>query len=85
MVPVRMYCTRICPYCHMAERLLVHKGVEIEKIYVDDHPERRAEMVQATGQTTVPQIFIGSQHVGGYRDLAQLDHAGTLAALLESS
>lgn len=85
MGSVRMYCTRICPYCHMAERLLVRKGVEIEKIYVDDHPEQRAEMVQVTGQTTVPQIFIGSRHIGGYRDLAELDHAGALAALLESS
>lgn len=83
IAPVRMYSTAVCPYCVQAERLLRAKGVaEIEKVRVDLEPERRAEMMARTGRRTVPQIYIGETHVGGYDDLAALEHAGKLDALL---
>lgn len=83
MASVRMYSTGVCPYCLMAERLLQSKGVAtIEKIRVDLEPERRAEMMEKTGRRTVPQIYIGETHVGGYDDLAALDKAGKLDPLL---
>jgi len=68
----------------MAERLLLSKGVEIEKVRVDLAPERRAEMMEKTGRRTVPQIYIGDAHVGGYNDLAALDRAGKLDPLLQA-
>lgn len=83
MAAVRMYSTGVCPYCQMAERLLQSKGVaSIEKIRVDLDPARRDEMIEKTGRRTVPQIFIGETHVGGFDDLAALDKAGGLAPLL---
>jgi glutaredoxin 3 len=83
MATVTMYLTGSCPYCHMAERLLATKGVDaIDKVRVDLEPERRAEMMERTGRRTVPQIYIGETHVGGYDDLAALDRAGKLDALL---
>ena len=83
MPRVIMYTTGFCPYCKMAESLLRAKGVqEIEKIRVDLEPEQRIEMMGKTGRRTVPQIYIGEKHVGGYDDLTQLDRAGELAALL---
>lgn len=81
---VLMYGTRICPYCRMAERLLEKKGVQAEKVMVDQNPARREEMVRLTGQTSVPQIFIGTAHVGGYTELAGLERAGQLDGLLKS-
>ncbi len=79
-----MYCTRFCPYCIMAIRLLTKKGQEIEKIYVDDDPSLRQRMIQeSSGRTSVPQIFIDETHIGGYSDMALLDHNDTLGALLE--
>lgn len=85
MPRVIMYTTGFCPYCKMAESLLRAKGVQdIEKIRVDLEPEQRIEMMGKTGRRTVPQIFIGEKHVGGYDDLTQLDRAGELAALLAS-
>jgi glutaredoxin 3 len=81
-----MYSTGVCPYCVMAERLLKAKGVEnIEKIRVDLQPEQRAEMMQKTGRRTVPQIYIGDTHVGGFDDLSALDHAGKLDQLLAAA
>lgn len=78
-----MYATAICPYCIRAERLLRAKGVqEIEKIRVDLDPARRAEMMARTGRRTVPQIYIGTTHVGGCDDLYALNQAGKLDALL---
>jgi glutaredoxin 3 len=78
-----MYSTHICPYCHLAERLLAKKGItNIDKVLVDDQPERREEMLHRTGRKTVPQIFIGETHVGGYTDLADLDRQGKLDPLL---
>jgi glutaredoxin 3 len=83
MPAVLMYSTAICPFCKMAERLLNSKGVnEIEKVRVDLEPNRRVEMMERTGRRTVPQIFIGDFHVGGFDDLAALEHAGELDALL---
>jgi glutaredoxin 3 len=80
---VMMYTTAVCPYCNMAERLLQSKGVaEIEKIRVDLEPEQRAEMMEKTGRRTVPQIYIGETHVGGFDDLSALDRAGELEPLL---
>lgn len=78
-----MYSTGVCPFCQMAERLLRSKGVAaIEKIRVDLEPERRAEMMEKTGRRTVPQIYIGETHVGGFEELAALDHAGRLDGML---
>jgi glutaredoxin 3 len=83
MARVLMYSTAVCPYCQAAERLLRAKGViEIEKVRIDLDPVRREEMMTRTGRRTVPQIYIGEQHVGGFDDLAALDHAGGLAPLL---
>jgi glutaredoxin 3 len=83
MAKVTMYSTGSCPFCTMAERLLASRGVgEIEKIRVDLDPGRRDEMVARTGRRTVPQIFVGDRHVGGFDDLATLDHAGGLLPLL---
>lgn len=84
MSKVVMYVSGFCPYCAMAEKLLRARGVEeIEKIRIDLQPEQRAEMMQRTGQRTVPQIYIGQTHVGGYDDLSKLDRQGELAKLLE--
>ena len=81
-----MYCTAVCPYCVRAEQLLKRKGIlEIEKVRVDLHPESRIEMMEKTGRRTVPQIYIGAVHVGGYDDLAELDQAGELDELLAKS
>jgi glutaredoxin 3 len=83
MAKVVMYSTEVCPYCIRAEQLLQRKGVTaIEKIRIDLDPELRIAMVEKTGRRTVPQIFINEQHVGGYDDLAELDQAGLLTALL---
>lgn len=82
MASVLMYTTAVCPYCIQAERLLKSKGVEIEKIRVDLEPQKRYEMMQKTGRRTVPQIYIGEQHVGGYEDLAALEREGKLEQLL---
>ena len=80
-----MYTTGFCPYCKMAENLLQAKGAEeIEKIRVDLDPEQRDEMMAKTGRRTVPQIYIGEKHIGGYDDLARLDHKGELMPLLAS-
>lgn len=85
MAKVLMYSTAICPYCVRAEKLLHHKGItEIEKIRVDLQPELRLLMMEKTGQRTVPQIYINDEHIGGYSDLASLDHAGELDQLLAS-
>ena len=79
-----MYCTGTCPYCVMAERLLTQKGVtEIEKIRIDQDPAQRDIMMERTGRRTVPQIYIGEQHIGGCDDLYALDRAGGLEPLLK--
>jgi glutaredoxin 3 len=68
----------------MAERLLRSKGVDVEKVRVDLEPQRRVEMMEKTGRRTVPQIYVGETHVGGYDDLAALDRAGKLDPLLNA-
>lgn len=80
-----MYTTAVCPYCQMAERLLRSKGADIDKVRVDLDPQRRIEMMEKTGRRTVPQIYIGETHVGGYDELAALDRAGKLDPLLQSA
>lgn len=86
MPPVKMYCTAVCPYCQMAERLLNKKGVtEIEKIRIDLDPTQRDEMMRITGRRTVPQIYIGDRHVGGFDDLSALDAGGELEPLLAAT
>jgi len=83
MAKVIMCSTGVCPFCQRAEMLLKSKGVtEIEKIRIDLDPAQRELMMQKTGRRTVPQIFIGDRHIGGFDDLAALDHAGGLAPLL---
>ncbi len=85
MPEVIMYCTAVCPYCVMAERLLASKKVMVTKIRVDLDPDLRNEMMTRSGRRTVPQIFIGSTHVGGFDDLADLNERGGLDPLLASS
>lgn len=85
MAKVLMYCTEVCPYCVRAENLLKKRGVtEIEKIRIDLLPEQRDIMVAKTGRRTVPQIYIGEHHVGGFDDMAELDSQGGLVPLLNS-
>lgn len=86
MQPVKMYSTASCPFCIRAKQLLKERGVaQIEEIRVDlDHAER-VRMVEITGRRTVPQIFIGSTHVGGCDDLMALDSRGALAPLLATA
>jgi len=86
MPKISMYCTAICPYCVRAEQLLHRKGVtQIDKIRVDLEPERRIEMMHRSGRRTVPQIYIGDHHVGGFDDLAALDRDGGLDPLLRDA
>jgi glutaredoxin 3 len=84
MAKVVMYCTAVCPYCVAAERLLKSRGVtEIDKIRVDLDPGRMEEMIaRSGGRRTVPQVFIGDTHVGGFDDTSALDAAGELVPLL---
>jgi glutaredoxin 3 len=78
-----MYATASCPFCQSAERLLLAKGAQIEKVRVDLEPERRAEMIRKSGRHTVPQIWIGERHIGGCDDLYALDRQGKLDPLLK--
>jgi len=83
MAKIVMYCTAVCPYCINAERLLLRKGVtEIEKIRVDLDPQQRLIMEQRSQRRTVPQIFIGDRHIGGFDDMVELDQSGELTPLL---
>jgi glutaredoxin 3 len=85
LTPITMYATAVCPYCVRAERLLRARGVtDIAKVRIDLEPARREEMLQKTGRRTVPQIYIGALHVGGYDDLVALDREGKLAPLLDA-
>ena len=83
MQPVTMYTTEVCPYCQRAKALLRQRGVEaIEEIRIDLDPVQREQMMARTGRRTVPQIYIGSTHVGGCDDLYALDKRGGLLPLL---
>ena len=84
MVPIVLYTKANCPYCTMAKRLLMQKEQEWTEIDVENDPSTRDEMIERSGgRRTVPQIFIGDQHVGGFDELAALESAGELDALLE--
>ena len=83
--PVEMYANSWCPYCATARALLGSKGVQVTEIDIEALPERREEMIARSGRRTVPQIFIGPTHVGGYDDLAALERAGKLDLLLRGS
>lgn len=80
--PVKMYSTRFCPYCMRARSLLKRKGVEWDEIDVGGDTDLWQEMESLSGRDTVPQIFIGDLHIGGYDDMAALDRAGQLDSLL---
>lgn len=80
--PVRMYATLFCPYCLRARMLLKRKGIQYEEISVGSDAELWAEMERLSQRDTVPQIFIGDLSIGGYDDMAALDRAGKLDALL---
>ena len=85
MQAVKIYTTAVCPFCVQAKRILMSKGVShIEEIRVDAIPEERMKMMEITGRRTVPQIFIGSTHVGGCDDLMALDSRGELMSLLNA-
>lgn len=84
MPEIKMYTTAVCPYCVRAKALLKKHGVEhITEIHVDQNPQERENMMKITGQRTVPQIYIGQTHVGGFDDLAKLDSEGKLVAMLK--
>jgi glutaredoxin 3 len=86
MQTVKMYTTAVCPYCIQAKRVLKSRGVDaIEEIRIDANPEERTRMMEITGRRTVPQIFIGSTHVGGCDDLMALDERGGLLPLLAAT
>ncbi len=86
MQAVKMYTTAVCPYCVRAKQILKAKGVEqIEEIRIDADPAARDHMMEITGRRTVPQIFIGSTHVGGCDDLMALDAKGGLVSLLNAA
>jgi glutaredoxin 3 len=80
-----MYTTEWCPYCRRAEALLRSKGVDVEKIDLDAAPDRRAEMQRRSGRRTVPQIWIGATHVGGFDELHDLERQGRLDPLLATA
>jgi glutaredoxin 3 len=83
MPKITVYTTSLCPYCHMAKQLLTRKGASFEEIDLTGEPAKRAELMQkAGGRHTVPQIWIGSRHVGGCDDLYDLDRDGALDRLL---
>lgn len=83
MQPIEIYTTPFCGFCHAAKRLLSQKGVSFSEIDISAQPEKRAQMMQrANGRRTVPQIFVGDTHVGGYDDLNALERAGKLDTLL---
>jgi glutaredoxin 3 len=86
MQAVKMYTTAVCPYCTRAKQILKSKGVEqIEEVRIDTDPQAREQMMAITGRRTVPQIFIGSTHVGGCDDLVALDGKGGLVPLLNAA
>jgi glutaredoxin 3 len=82
MPEVLMYCTDTCPFCQRAEKLLTKKGVKIRKINIEGNQSKLREMIKRSGRNTVPQIFIGGKHIGGFDDLSELDMMDELDELL---
>ena len=85
MPEVIIYSTRFCPYCMAARQLLELKSVVYTEIFVDSSPELRSEMVAKSGRYTVPQIWIGDTHIGGFDDINRLEHQGDLDSLLQAN
>ena len=83
MSSVQIYATAICPYCVRARHLLARKGIAYEEIRVDRDREQLKVMIRRSNRTTVPQIFVGDYHIGGYDDMAELEDAGKLDILLD--
>lgn len=83
--PVSMYSTRFCPFCIRARMLLEGKDIAYTDIRVDRQPELRREMMDKSGRHTVPQIWVGDVHVGGYDELARLERSGQLDQLLQQA
>lgn len=81
---IKIYSTAVCPYCVAAKNFLKQRGQSWEEVRVDLDPAVRKEIVEKTGRTSVPQIFINGQHIGGFDDMVALDRAGGLAPLLEA-
>ena len=83
MKEILMYSSHFCPYCVNAEKLLLNKGIKkIKKIMVDENPSHMDEMIKITGEKTVPQIFIGDQHIGGFEQLRSINNDGNLDKLI---
>ncbi|MDG1165776.1 MAG: glutaredoxin 3 [Porticoccaceae bacterium] len=84
MSQVVLYGTRFCPFCTQARRLLTAKEIDFQDIPLDSNPELRAEIMERSSRNTVPQIWIGEEHIGGYTDLRQLDMQGELDSLVNA-
>ena len=82
MANIEIYTKATCPFCHRAKALLQSKGAQFNEIAIDNDPKKREEMIERSGRTTVPQIFINGQHIGGCDDLHALDAKGGLDPLL---
>ena len=82
MANIEFYTKATCPFCHRAKALLQSKGAQFNEIDIDNDPKKREEMIERSGRTTVPQIFIDGQHIGGCDDLHALDAKGGLDPLL---
>lgn len=85
MASVTLYTSAMCGYCVAAKNFLKSKGVDYTEVRVDTDPAQRAEMARRAGRSSVPQVFVGDTHVGGYDELVQLDRAGGLRPLLEGA
>ncbi len=84
MARIQIYTTAICPYCLAAKQFLLGRGLDYDEVRVDADRQRRAEMTQISGRTSVPQIFVDGKSIGGYDDMVALDRAGEFDALLAS-
>lgn len=80
---VQVFTTQRCPYCEWSKRLLTRRGIDYEEVRIDLDDARRTEMFTRSGRTSVPQIFIGERHIGGYQDMVALDQSGTLQKMLD--
>lgn len=83
MPNITIYTKQTCPYCNAAKQLLKQKGETYDEIDIESDPKSREEMIERSGRLTVPQIFIGERHIGGYDDLKALDDEGGLDPLLK--
>lgn len=84
MSHVVLYGTRFCPFCTAARRLLTKKGIDYQDISVDNNPELRGKLITKSGRNTVPQVWFGTQHIGGFDELRDLERQGTFDAMLQS-